>query len=70
MSIKPADFLAPYLIPYKKRSLTYEESWTAYNTCLYELKTRFVGLLNDLQRQYEDVCNHLFNANIIVIMCF
>uniref|UniRef100_A0A0A1WGW2 Dynein regulatory complex subunit 7 n=1 Tax=Zeugodacus cucurbitae TaxID=28588 RepID=A0A0A1WGW2_ZEUCU len=55
MSRKPADFLAPYLIPYKTRSLTYEESWAAYNACLYELKTRFVGLLNDLQRQYEDL---------------
>uniref|UniRef100_A0A0K8VKB0 Dynein regulatory complex subunit 7 n=1 Tax=Bactrocera latifrons TaxID=174628 RepID=A0A0K8VKB0_BACLA len=55
MSIKPADFLAPYLISHKKPSLTYEESWAAYNECLFELKTRFVRLLNDLQRQYEDL---------------
>uniref|UniRef100_W8AYE9 Dynein regulatory complex subunit 7 n=1 Tax=Ceratitis capitata TaxID=7213 RepID=W8AYE9_CERCA len=55
MSSKPADFLAPYLVPYKNRALTYEESWAAFNSCLNELKTRFVGLLNDLQRQYEDL---------------
>lgn len=40
---------------YKNRDLTYEESWAAYNACLNDLKSRFVVLLNDLQRQYEDV---------------
>ncbi|XP_065356734.1 coiled-coil domain-containing protein lobo [Calliphora vicina] len=55
LKAKPADFLAPYLVAYKNRKLTYEESWTAYNACLFDLKSRFVGLLNDLQRQYEDL---------------
>ncbi|KAI8121790.1 Coiled-coil domain-containing protein lobo [Lucilia cuprina] len=55
LKAKPADFLAPYLVAYKNRKLTYEESWAAYNACLFDLKSRFVGLLNDLQRQYEDL---------------
>ncbi|XP_036347075.1 coiled-coil domain-containing protein lobo-like [Rhagoletis pomonella] len=55
MLTKPADFLAPYLVPYENRALSYQESWAAYNACLYDLKTRFVGLLNNLQRQYEDL---------------
>ncbi|EDW83971.2 uncharacterized protein Dwil_GK13397 [Drosophila willistoni] len=53
---KPADFLAPYLIPYKhQEELTPEQSLYAYNECLNDLKTRFVNLLNNLQRQYEDL---------------
>uniref|UniRef100_A0A1A9VPS6 Dynein regulatory complex subunit 7 n=1 Tax=Glossina austeni TaxID=7395 RepID=A0A1A9VPS6_GLOAU len=52
---KPADFLAPYLVIYKNRALTYDESWAAYKACLNDLKSRFVFLLNDLQRQYEDL---------------
>uniref|UniRef100_A0A1B0BB45 Dynein regulatory complex subunit 7 n=1 Tax=Glossina palpalis gambiensis TaxID=67801 RepID=A0A1B0BB45_9MUSC len=52
---KPADFLAPYLVIYKNRALTYDESWAAYKACLSDLKSRFVFLLNDLQRQYEDL---------------
>uniref|UniRef100_A0A1A9WTN8 Dynein regulatory complex subunit 7 n=1 Tax=Glossina brevipalpis TaxID=37001 RepID=A0A1A9WTN8_9MUSC len=51
---KPADFLAPYLVIYKDRALTYDESWAVYKACLNDLKSRFVFLLNDLQRQYED----------------
>ncbi|KAM7359690.1 coiled-coil domain-containing protein lost boys [Cochliomyia hominivorax] len=52
---KPADFLGPYLVPFKGRKLTYDESWTAYNACLFDLKSRFTDVLNDLQREYEDL---------------
>ncbi|XP_055851877.1 coiled-coil domain-containing protein lobo [Episyrphus balteatus] len=49
------DFLAPYLVPYDGRTLNPKESLTAYNSCLNDLKTRFVSLLNELQRRYEDL---------------
>ncbi|XP_055904389.1 coiled-coil domain-containing protein lobo [Eupeodes corollae] len=54
-SKNPPDFLAPYLIPYNGRTLTQKESWTAYHACLNDLKKRFVTLLNELQRRYEDL---------------
>ncbi|KAH8295267.1 hypothetical protein KR018_009457 [Drosophila ironensis] len=53
---KPADFLAPYMVPYKDQGeLTQEQSMIIYNACLNDLKSRFVSLLNNLQRQYEDL---------------
>ncbi|BFF91693.1 coiled-coil domain-containing protein lobo [Drosophila madeirensis] len=53
---KPADFLAPYLVPYKhQEKLTSEQALVAYNACLNDLKSRFVSLLNNLQRNYEDL---------------
>lgn len=52
---QPADFLAPYLVSYHKPKLNPVESRAAYNACLTDLKTRFVHLLNQLQRQYENV---------------
>lgn len=51
---KPADFLAPYLVSFKGQ-LNEEESMKAYKACLTDLRSRFVVLLNNLQRQYEDV---------------
>lgn len=56
LASKPADFLAPYLVPFKdQEELTQEQSVAAYNACLNDLKSLFVTLLNNLQRQYEDV---------------
>lgn len=56
LASKPADFLAPYLVPFKDQDeLTQEQSVAAYHACLNDLKSRFVTLLNNLQRQYEDV---------------
>ncbi|EDW33849.1 GL21935, partial [Drosophila persimilis] len=53
---KPADFLAPYLVPYKhQEKMTSEQALYAYNACLNDLKSRFVSLLNNLQRNYEDL---------------
>ncbi|KAH8406514.1 hypothetical protein KR215_003942 [Drosophila sulfurigaster] len=64
MASKPADFLAPYLIPYKdQEQLTQEQSMGAYNACLNDLKTRFVVLLNNLQRQYEDLTSEAKSLN-------
>ncbi|XP_034488171.1 coiled-coil domain-containing protein lobo [Drosophila innubila] len=61
---KPADFLAPYLIPYKdQEQLTQEQSMGAYHACLNDLKTRFVVLLNNLQRQYEDLTSEAKSLN-------
>lgn len=51
---KPADFLAPYLVSFNGK-LNEEESMKAYKACLTDLRSRFVVLLNNLQRQYEDV---------------
>lgn len=62
---KPADFLAPYLVPYKLQDeLTPEQSLYAYNACLNDLKSRFVSLLNNLQRHYEDVSAKLYIKTI------
>ncbi|XP_053969983.1 coiled-coil domain-containing protein lobo-like [Anastrepha ludens] len=63
LATKPADFLAPYLVPYKNRPLSFEESWAAYNACLNDLKSRFVRLLNELQRQYEDLTTEAKSLN-------
>ncbi|XP_030383025.1 coiled-coil domain-containing protein lobo [Scaptodrosophila lebanonensis] len=52
---KPADFLAPYLVPFGNQELTFEQSAYVYNACLNDMKIRFVNLLNNLQRQYEDL---------------
>ncbi|EDV93877.1 GH19573 [Drosophila grimshawi] len=61
---KPADFLAPYLIPFKNQGvLTQTQSIEAYNACLNDLKTRFVTLLNNLQRQYEDLTSESKSLN-------
>ncbi|KAH8383937.1 hypothetical protein KR009_011374 [Drosophila setifemur] len=61
---KPADFLAPYLVPYKlQEELTPEQSLNAYNSCLNDLKTRFVSLLNNLQRHYEDLTSESKSLN-------
>ncbi|KAH8294045.1 hypothetical protein KR054_007712 [Drosophila jambulina] len=59
---KPADFLAPYLVPYQDE-LTPEQSLYAYNACLNDLKTRFVSLLNNLQRHYEDLTSESKSLN-------
>lgn len=55
MANKPADFLAPYLVSYNNEELTEDQSMEAYKACLSDLRSRFVVLLNNLQRQYEDV---------------
>ncbi|XP_037717570.1 coiled-coil domain-containing protein lobo [Drosophila subpulchrella] len=61
---KPADFLAPYLVPYKdQEELTPEQSLNAYNSCLNDLKSRFVSLLNNLQRHYEDLTSESKSLN-------
>nr|XP_039150659.1 coiled-coil domain-containing protein lobo isoform X2 [Drosophila simulans] len=61
---KPADFLAPYLVPYKhQEELTPEQSQNAYNACLNDLKSRFVSLLNNLQRHYEDLTSESKSLN-------
>ncbi|KAH8417308.1 hypothetical protein KR222_008691 [Zaprionus bogoriensis] len=60
---KPADFLAPYLVSYNEQELTEEQSMTAYNACLNDLKSRFVLLLNNLQRQYEDLTSEAKSLN-------
>ncbi|XP_052846289.1 coiled-coil domain-containing protein lobo [Drosophila gunungcola] len=61
---KPADFLAPYLVPYKhQEELTPEQSLNAYNACLNDLKSRFVSLLNNLQRHYEDLTSESKSLN-------
>ncbi|KAH8363363.1 hypothetical protein KR084_009071 [Drosophila pseudotakahashii] len=61
---KPADFLAPYLVPYKHQDeLTPEQSLNAYNACLNDLKSRFVSLLNNLQRHYEDLTSESKSLN-------
>ncbi|XP_065721453.2 coiled-coil domain-containing protein lobo [Drosophila suzukii] len=61
---KPADFLAPYLVPYKDQDeLTPEQSLNAYNSCLNDLKSRFVSLLNNLQRHYEDLTSESKSLN-------
>ncbi|XP_041564943.1 coiled-coil domain-containing protein lobo isoform X1 [Drosophila elegans] len=61
---KPADFLAPYLVPYKhQEELTPEQSLNAYNACLNDLKSRFVNLLNNLQRHYEDLTSESKSLN-------
>ncbi|XP_017052755.1 coiled-coil domain-containing protein lobo isoform X2 [Drosophila ficusphila] len=61
---KPADFLAPYLVPYKdQEELTAEQSQYAYNACLNDLKSRFVSLLNNLQRHYEDLTSESKSLN-------
>ncbi|EDW66467.2 coiled-coil domain-containing protein lobo isoform X1 [Drosophila virilis] len=61
---KPADFLAPYLVPYKLQDeLTQEQAVGAYHACLNDLKTRFVTLLNNLQRQYEDLTSEAKSLN-------
>uniref|UniRef100_A0A6P4EL67 Dynein regulatory complex subunit 7 n=1 Tax=Drosophila rhopaloa TaxID=1041015 RepID=A0A6P4EL67_DRORH len=61
---KPADFLAPYLVPYKhQEELTQEQSLNAYNACLNDLKSRFVSLLNNLQRHYEDLTSESKSLN-------
>nr|XP_017020697.1 coiled-coil domain-containing protein lobo isoform X2 [Drosophila kikkawai] len=59
---KPADFLAPYLVPYQDE-LTPEQSLYAYNACLNDLKSRFVSLLNNLQRHYEDLTSESKSLN-------
>ncbi|KAH8251910.1 hypothetical protein KR038_010902 [Drosophila bunnanda] len=59
---KPADFLAPYLVPYQGE-LTPEQSLYAYNACLNDLKSRFVSLLNNLQRHYEDLTSESKSLN-------
>lgn len=61
---QPVDFLAPYLVIYHKAKLTPYESRVAYNACLSDMRTRFVHLLNQLQRQYENVISnfdHLYS---------
>ncbi|ALC47937.1 lobo [Drosophila busckii] len=63
MASKPADFLAPYLVPFKDKVLNPEESLIIYNACLNDLKTRFVTLLNILQRQYEDLTSESKSLN-------
>ncbi|XP_017103642.3 coiled-coil domain-containing protein lobo [Drosophila bipectinata] len=61
---KPADFLAPYLVPYKDQDeLTPEQSLLVYNSCLNDLRTRFVSLLNNLQRHYEDLTSESKSLN-------
>lgn len=55
-----ADFLAPYLVFYKELPPTPEQSLAAFNSCLNDLKDRYVRLLNELQRKYEDVCTNNF----------
>ncbi|XP_017856256.1 PREDICTED: coiled-coil domain-containing protein lobo [Drosophila arizonae] len=64
LSSKPADFLAPYLVPFKDQDeLTQEQSVAAYNACLNDLKSLFVTLLNNLQRQYEDLTSEAKSLN-------
>ncbi|TDG39687.1 hypothetical protein AWZ03_013891 [Drosophila navojoa] len=64
LASKPADFLAPYLVPFKDQDeLTQEQSVAAYNACLNDLKTLFVTLLNNLQRQYEDLTSEAKSLN-------
>jgi len=68
---KPADFLAPYLVPYKhQEELTPEQSQNAYNACLNDLKSRFVSLLNNLQRHYEDVSLKILYKNAKILKFF
>ncbi|XP_037947146.1 coiled-coil domain-containing protein lobo [Teleopsis dalmanni] len=50
----PPDFLAPYLVAYDNE-ITPKESYVAFTSCLLDLRTRFVTLLNCLQRQYEEL---------------
>ncbi|XP_067619915.1 coiled-coil domain-containing protein lobo [Eurosta solidaginis] len=63
MSKKSADFLAPYLVPYKNTLPTYKESCAAVNSCLMDIKIRSQRLLNDLQRQYEDLTTESKSLN-------
>ncbi|KAL5283044.1 CCDC135 family protein [Megaselia abdita] len=56
-----ADFLAPYLVFYTELPPPTEQSLAAYNACLNDLKDRYVRLLNELQRKYEDL-THERNA--------
>lgn len=53
-----ADFLAPYLVFYKELPPPPEQSLVAFNSCLNDLKDRYVRILNELQRKYEDVSTH------------
>lgn len=60
-----ADFLAPYLVFYTELPPPPEQSIAAFNACLNDLKDRYVRLLNELQRKYEDVSIFIININNI-----
>lgn len=61
MSMKAdADFLAPYLVRFKDRKPSYEESAQIFHACINDIKEDFLETLNKLQIRYDEVRSNLF----------
>lgn len=49
------DLLAPYLVKYGDRKLDVNESMKVFDLCLKDFEADYLDLLNDLQRNFDEV---------------